>query len=93
LGACITHFVRRLKPTVNKISSLRDFSPLTIPLYVVNFSFLSGIFTKTALSRATGINQRQISHYASGRITPRPKQRERIIKGIYAISRELASVV
>ncbi|MCL2073086.1 MAG: type II toxin-antitoxin system HicB family antitoxin [Marinilabiliaceae bacterium] len=53
----------------------------------------SGIFTKTALSHATGINQRQISHYVSGRTTPRPKQRERIIKGIHAISRELASVV
>ena len=54
---------------------------------------LDDIISRKAISRATGINQMQISHYASGRITPRPKQRERIIKGIHAISRELASVV
>ena len=40
LGACIARSVRRLKPTVNKVSSLQDFSPLTIPLQVVNFSCL-----------------------------------------------------
>ena len=40
LGACVAHYVRRLKLTVNQMSSLRDFLPLTIPLYVVNFSSL-----------------------------------------------------
>jgi hypothetical protein len=54
---------------------------------------LDGILTRSALSRATGINERQIGHYASGHRNPRPNQRERIIKGIHSISKELASVV
>ena len=33
--------VRRLKPTVNKVSSLQDYSPLAVPLQVVNFSCLN----------------------------------------------------
>ena len=41
LGACVALVVRRLKPTVNKVSSLQDFSQLTIPLQVVYFSCLS----------------------------------------------------
>jgi len=52
-----------------------------------------GILTRAALSRATGINQRQIGHYASGIKTPRQAQRKRIIDGIHKISRELASVI
>ena len=31
----VAHFVRRLKPTVKRVSSLWDYSPLTIPFYVV----------------------------------------------------------
>ena len=45
-----------------------------------------------ALSRATGINQRQLSHYANGVRNPRPKQRERIIDGYHKIGKELLSV-
>ena len=54
---------------------------------------LDGILTRSAIARATGINERQIGHYASGHRTPRPQQRERIVNGIHTISRELASVV
>jgi hypothetical protein len=54
---------------------------------------LDGILTRSAIARATGINERQIGHYASGHRTPRSAQRERIINGIHAISRELESVV
>lgn len=52
-----------------------------------------GILTRAALARATGINQRQIGHYASGLRTPKQAQRKRIIDGVHKISRELASVV
>ena len=45
-----------------------------------------------ALSRATGINQRQLSHYANGVRNPRPKQRERIVEGCHKIGTELLSV-
>jgi len=54
---------------------------------------LDGILTRSAIARVSGINERQIGHYASGHRTPRPQQREKIVNGIHAISRELASVV
>ena len=54
---------------------------------------LDGVLTRSAIARVSGINERQIGHYASGHRTPRPQQREKIINGIHAISRELASVV
>ena len=41
----------------------------------------SDIFTKAALSRITGINERQLWHYASGMSKPRPAQRKRIEDG------------
>jgi predicted RNase H-like HicB family nuclease len=54
---------------------------------------LDSILTRSALSRVTGINERQLGHYASGYRKPRPEQREKILKGIHTISIELASVV
>lgn len=45
--------------------------------------------TLSAISRATGINQTQLSHYANGVKTPRPAQRQRIIDGLHAIGRRL----
>ena len=46
-----------------------------------------------ALSRASGINQHQLSHYANGLKQPRPQQRQRIVEGIHKIGRELLAVV
>ena len=46
-----------------------------------------------AISRATGINQHQLSHYATGIKKPRAEQRKRIVEGIHKIGRELMSVV
>lgn len=43
--------------------------------------------TLAAISRASGINQKQLSHYATGTKQPRPSSRERIIQGIHAIGR------
>lgn len=45
-----------------------------------------------ALSRATGINQRQLSHYANGVRHPRTEQRKRIVEGVHKIGLELLSV-
>ena len=45
-----------------------------------------------AISRATGINQHQLSHYANGLKNPRPQQRQRIVEGIHKIGMELLSV-
>lgn len=46
-----------------------------------------------AISRASGINQHQLSHYANGLKTPRPQQRQRIVDGIRKIGKELLTVV
>jgi predicted RNase H-like HicB family nuclease len=53
---------------------------------------LDGILTRSAIARVSGINEKMIGHYASGYRNPRPKQREKIINGIYTISRELTTV-
>jgi hypothetical protein len=53
---------------------------------------LDGILTRSAVARATGINERQLGHYASGLRNPRPEQRAKIIDGIQNLSKELASV-
>lgn len=41
--------------------------------------------TLAAISRASGINQKQLSHYANGTKKPRPAQRARIVEGLRAI--------
>lgn len=46
-----------------------------------------------AIARASGINQQQLSHYASGIRVPRSKQRKRIVDGIHRIGEEFLSVV
>lgn len=46
-----------------------------------------------AISRATGINQHQLSHYATRMKTPRPEQRRRIVEGIHKIGKQLLAVV
>ena len=46
-----------------------------------------------SISRASGINQHQLSHYANRLKTPRPQQRQRIVDGIHKIGRELIAVV
>ncbi len=45
-----------------------------------------------AISRASGINKHQLSHYANGIKKPRPEQRKRIVEGIHKIGRELISL-
>lgn len=46
-----------------------------------------------ALSRASGINQRQLSHYANGLKQPRPQQRERIVAGLHRIGEHFMAIV
>ena len=51
------------------------------------------LLSLAAISRVTGINQHQLSHYANGLKQPRPRQRQRIVDGIHKIGRELLAVV
>jgi len=52
----------------------------------------SDIFTKSALSRITGMIERQLWHYASGMRKPRPAQRKRIEEGLHRLGAELLAV-
>lgn len=53
---------------------------------------LDGVLTRAAISRATGINERQLYHYMSGIRTPRPDKRKKILSAIHDIGLQLLSV-
>ena len=55
-------------------------------------NYYRGIFTNAALERITGINQRQIQHYASGAKRPRPQQLKKIENAFHELGQELISV-
>ncbi|HRO43120.1 MAG TPA: helix-turn-helix transcriptional regulator [Flavipsychrobacter sp.] len=55
-------------------------------------NYYSGIFTKAALERITGINQKQIQHYASGLKKPRPAQAQKIEQALHGLGNELLSI-
>ena len=55
-------------------------------------NYYSSIFTKAALSRITGINERQLWHYAAGLHKPRKRQLERIQRGVQTLTEELNSI-
>lgn len=51
-----------------------------------------GIFSKSGLERLTGINQKQLWHYATGKSKPRQEQRLKIEKGLHRLGNELISL-
>jgi len=54
--------------------------------------YYEGIFSKPALQKITGINQKQLHHYASGLKKPRQAQREKIGRALHSLGRELMAV-
>lgn len=50
------------------------------------------IFSLAALQSITGINQRQLWHYAAGRSKPRPKQAEKLVGALNHLGKELVSL-
>jgi predicted RNase H-like HicB family nuclease len=55
-------------------------------------NYYKGIFTNSALERITGINQKQIPHYASGHRNPRAEQRMKIENALHTLGKELLAV-
>jgi len=51
-----------------------------------------GVFTNSALERITGINQRQLQRYASGKSKPRAAQVAKISEALHTMGRELLKV-
>ncbi|MDR2130552.1 MAG: hypothetical protein LBP56_05215 [Odoribacteraceae bacterium] len=54
--------------------------------------FYDGIFTRAALERVTGINQKQLAHYALGLHKPRPAQEKKIKDALRKLGKELAII-
>lgn len=54
--------------------------------------YTEGLVPKSAISKATGINQQQLTHYASGYRVPRPMMRQKILDGIHSIAALLSSI-
>lgn len=52
----------------------------------------AGVFSKAGLERMTGINQKQLWHYANGYTKPRPAQKEKIEKAIHRLGEELLAI-
>ena len=50
------------------------------------------VFTKSALERMTGINQKQLWHYAKGLSKPRPAQVKKIETALHRLGEELISL-
>ena len=50
------------------------------------------LIPKAAIAKATGINQQQLTHYASGYRVPRPAMRAKIIEGIHKIASQLSAI-
>ncbi|MDR0657389.1 MAG: antitoxin HicB [Mediterranea sp.] len=54
--------------------------------------FYSTIFSKAGLERITGINQKQLWHYASGGRKPRQEQVLKLEKALHKLGEELLSI-
>jgi predicted RNase H-like HicB family nuclease len=54
--------------------------------------FYNGIFSKSGLERITGINQKQLWHYASGNRRPRPEQALKLEQALHKLGEELISI-
>lgn len=52
----------------------------------------SGIFTKSGLERLTGINQKQLWHYANGMSVPRRAQAQKLERALHRLGSELLAV-
>jgi hypothetical protein len=55
-------------------------------------NYFKGILTNAAFERLTGINQLQMSHYATGLKKPRKAQRLKIEKALHQLGDELRSI-
>lgn len=54
--------------------------------------YYANVFTKPALEKLTGINQKQLHHYATGLKKPRPEQRKKIETALHKLGAELLTV-
>ena len=79
-------------------SFVEDGEPFTEVIFDFEYdmaSFLnyySNTLSLAGLSRITGVNQHQLSHYATGRKRPRPETVHKIQHSLFNLSKELSQV-
>ncbi len=56
------------------------------------FNYYSKVFSMPALERLTGINQKQLHHYAGGLSKPRAAQKQKLENALHELGNELISV-
>ena len=55
-------------------------------------NYYQGILPFSGLQIITGVNQKQLAHYAAGRSKPRLQQVKKIEEGLHAFASELQTV-
>ena len=95
---CIIESIEVLKESCNELGceipeELQGDYTLTFKMDVRSvLDFYSNIFTKAALERITGINQKQLWHYASGERVPRAEQAVKLENALHKLGEELLSI-
>ncbi|WP_026632917.1 transcriptional regulator [Dyadobacter alkalitolerans] len=54
--------------------------------------YYKGIFSQSGIARLTGINEKQLNHYASGLKKPRPAQAKKIEAALHQLGSELLAL-
>jgi predicted RNase H-like HicB family nuclease len=54
--------------------------------------YYNHVITRSALSKFTGINERQLGNYATGHAKPRPAQVKKIETALHELGKELQSI-
>lgn len=88
------------KSVIESIELQKELGNIPNKNYSITFQFdtesllkyYKGIFTNAAFEKLTGINQKQIQHYASGIKKPRPAQAKKIEEALHSLGRELLTV-
>jgi len=102
LDECKANILEGLRLLINN----REKSQTPVPEWLINdeyeieyrydvqsiLSYYANVFTKPALERLTGINQKQLHHYATGLKKPREPQRKKIELALHRLGSELLSV-
>lgn len=94
MGEAVALYVESCRQTGKEFDErLAEDYGLQFRIDVATFiNYYSNIFTKATLSRITGINKRQLWHYAAGVHKPRKKQLEKIQNGINTLTQELQAI-
>ena len=94
IGDAIEEFVATCKELDCEIPEvLQGDYEITFELDIQSLlAIYEGIFTKAGLEKLTGINQKQLWHYAKGASKPRQEQRRKIESALHRLGSELVSL-